>query len=602
MTKNKSIRNDSKKVGSRSASSAKRRFLIFIFIVIVIAAGAFGFFRYKQSRSGTTNAETGLFAVKRGDLIISVTESGGIKAVESEIIKSEVETRTTIVNIVPEGTIITPEDVNNGKVLVELDSSNLTEQLPQREIEFAAAEASHAEAKESYDIQIKQNESDITAAELKVKFALMDLHKYLGETAAQKVIQAANQDPNSDIDIAELLKDIEDPNSGCEASQKLRELTGNITLSEENLEKATYTLSWTEKLYEREYVAETELREHRLQKTRFEIEREKAEIALKLFKLYEFSKQVEQLLSDYNEAGLELERTRARARSQLAQAKARLASAEATLGLRKERLEKVKKQLEACIIKAPAPGQVVYSSSTERWSRVEIEQGAEVPRGYKIIEIPDTSKMKVEIKVHEVWIDKIQIDQKAKIIVSAFPDETFTGKVLKKAPLADPQNWLNQELKVYATDVGIDGMHDFLKTGMTGKVEVIIDELHNVLHVPIQSVVTEEETKVCYVKTNKGTEKRVVETGLFNDDFIEIKNGLTEGEKVLLNPPRWIVSETKEDQTKEDQTKEDETKENQTKEDETKEDEMKEDETKEDETKEDETKEDQTKEDESKEE
>jgi HlyD family secretion protein len=561
MIRNKNIRNDRNKVGGRSAPSAMKRFLTLILIVIVIAAGTFGFVRYKQSRSGTTNTETGLFSVKRGDLIISVTESGGIKAVKSEIIKSDVESRTTIVNIVPEGTIITPEDVNSGKILVELDSSNLTEQLPQREIEFAAAEASHAEAKESYDIQIKQNESDITAAELKVKFALMDLQKYLGETAAQKVIQTVNQDPNSEIDMAELLEDIEDPNSGCEASQKLRDLTGEITLSQENLEKATYTLSWTEKLYEREYVAETELREHRLQKTRFEIEKEKAGIALKLFKLYEFPKQVEQLLSDYNEAGLELERTKARARSQLSQAKAKLASAEATLGLRKERLDKVNKQLEACIIKAPAPGQVVYSSSTERWSRVKIEQGAEVPRGYKIIEIPDTSKMKVEIKVHEVWIDKIQVDQEAKILVSAFPDKTFTGKVLKKAPLADPQNWLNEELKVYATDVGIDGTHDFLKTGMTGKVEVIIDELHDVLYIPIQSVVTEEETKICYVKTNKGTEKRVVETGLFNDDFIEIKSGLTEGEMVLLNPPRWIVSETKEEETKEEEMKEEETKE-----------------------------------------
>jgi multidrug efflux pump subunit AcrA (membrane-fusion protein) len=194
--------------------------------------------------------------------------------------------------------------------------------------------------------------------------------------------------------------------------------------------------------------------------------------------------------------------------------------------------------------------------------------------------------MKVEIKVHEVWIDKIQIDQEAKIIVSAFPDKTFTGKVLKKAPLADPQNWLNEELKVYSTDVSIDGTHDFLKTGMTGKVEVIIDELHDVLHVPIQSVVTEEETKVCYVNTNKGTEKRIVETGLFNDDFIEIKSGLTEGEKVLLNPPRWVVSETEEGEAKEDGTKEGETKE-----DETVEGEMKEDGTEEDETKEDGTKE-----------
>lgn len=544
MIKVENVRKQGKKAGGRLASG--RRILL-IFISLAVTVGVFGFLRLMPGGSDSSDLNPGLFAVKRGDLTISVTESGDIKAVKSEIIKSKVENKTNIVNIIPEGTYITPEDVNNGKVLVELDSSNLSEQLPQREIELATAEASYAEAKEGHDIQVKQNERDIAAAELKVKFTLMDLQKYLGKTVAQKVIEKVNQDPNSSIDMASLLEDIEGPNSGTEASQKLRELTGNIMLARENLEKVNYALSWSEKLFEKQYVAETELRKDRLEKMRVEIEVEKAGIALNLFKVYEFPKQVEQFLSNYDEAEMELERTKARARSQLVQAKAKLVSAEATLSLQKERLVKVRKQLEACIIKAPAPGQVVYSSSTERWSRVKIEQGAEIPQGYTIIEIPDTSKMKVEIKIHETWVNKIEPNQPAKITIAAFPGKVFDGKVLKKAPLADQQeNWLNPDLKVYATDVSIDGTHDFLKTGMTGKVEVIIDELHDVLYVPIQSVVTVEDKKVCYVKASSESEKREVETGLFNDDFVEIKSGLTEGEKVLLNPPRWTAQQTAE--------------------------------------------------------
>jgi len=528
--------------------SSGKKFL-WILVPVIVVGSILGFLslRQKVGGSGSSNPGTGLFAVKRGDLTISVTESGDIKAIKSEDIKSKVEGQVTIVNIVPEGTVITPEDVNNGKVLVELDSSKLREQLPQREIELAGAEASYADANESYLIQVKQNESDITAAELKVKFAMMDLQKYLSEIVAQKAIEKANPDPNLSIDMPSLIEDVNDPNSGSEASQKLRELTGNITLAQENFEKATYTLAWTEQLFEKQYVTETELRKDRLEKRRIEIEVEKAKIALRLFKLYEFPKQVEQLMSDYNEAERELERTQARARSQLAQAKAKLTSAEATLSLQKERLEKLKKQIDACMIKAPAPGQVVYWSSTERWTRVKIEQGAQVPEGYKIISIPDASKMKVEIKVHETWVDKIEPNQPAKITIAAFPDKTFTGKVLKKAPLADPEDWLNPDLKVYRTDVSIDGTHDFLKTGMTGKVEVLIDELHDVLYVPIQSVVTVGDKKVCYVMASNTPEKRDVETGLFNDNFVEIKSGLTEGEQVMLNPPRWTESETEEE-------------------------------------------------------
>jgi HlyD family secretion protein len=526
----------------RARHGMARRFLVVALgVVCVVGAGAVTFLDYRRGNgSGGSDAEAGTFTVKRGDLVISVTESGDIKAVNSTDIKCEVEGKTAIVNIVPEGTYITPEDVKNGKVLVELDSSKLREELAQRQIDLATAEANHAEAKEAYQIQVKQNESNITAAELKVRFALIDLQKYLGEDAADHLVGKA--DPNAPMRkaIAALL---EDPNRlGGEAQQKLRELTGAITLAAANLQNAIYTLEWTQKLHAKQYVAETQLQRDRLDKQRLEIDREKAEIARDLYIRYEFPKEVEKLWSDHEEARREQERTEARARSQLAQARAKLTGAEATLSLRRERLEKLRKQLAACVIRAPGVGQVVYRSSTERWSDVKIEQGAEVTEGYKIITIPDTSEMKVEVKIHETWIDKIQPGQPARITIAAFPDKVFAGKVLKKAPLADLDNWLNPDLKAYATDVSIDGAHDALKTGMTGKVEVIVQELHDVLYVPIQSVTATGETKVCYVRSS-GAQRREVQTGLFNDNFVEIKSGLSEGERVLLNPPQWQPEE-----------------------------------------------------------
>lgn len=541
MMKIKNVEKQGNKVAGKSGL-ARRLLLILISLAVVVAIVVFGFLRQRAGGSDDSNPGTGLFTVKRGDLTISVTESGSIKAIKSEDIKSKVEGRATIVNIVPEGTIITAEDVNNGKVLVELDASTLKEQLAQRKIELAGAEAAFADANETYFIQVKQNESDITAAELKVRFALMDFQKYVGENVAQKAIDEVNADPNSRIDTALLLQDIEDHNSGGESSQKSKELQDNIALAKSTLERATGKLDWTEKLRLKEYVSETELLADRLEVQSLTIKRDQAEIALDLFGRYDFPKQVQQLQSDYNESKLELERVEASARSKLAQAKAKLVSARATYELQTQRLEKLHTQIEACVIKAPAAGQVVYWSSTERWSRFKIEQGAEVPEGYKIITIPDASEMKAEIKVHETWIDKIEPNQPAKITVTAFSEKTFTGRVLKKAPLADQTDFLNPDLKVYLTDVSIDGTHEALKTGMTADVEVIINELNDVLYVPIQSVTTMEEQKICYVMGSL-VEKREVETGLFNENFVEIKSGLNEGEKVLLNPPKWTAPE-----------------------------------------------------------
>ena len=552
---------DSKKPEKRHKKTENRlksvrRFISFIVIVTIIVS-VFGFSHF-WSGSGNLNSNIELYSVKRGNLNISVVENGSIKPVKSVTIKAPrlSEYQVSIVNIVPEGTYITPEDVNNGMVLIELDASSSREQLPQREIDVASAEARFAEADENYKIRLKQNESDVTAAELKVKFARMDIQKYLGREASEKVLETASLESLSDIDMDLLLKEIEDSNSLCEASQKMLDLTSSITIVESDMEEAKTNLSGTQKLYDHQYASESDLNKAKLQVKRQEISKEKNEISLALFKKFEFPKQVEQLLSNYLEAKLALERTESSARSQLAQVKARLASAESSLKTRQERLKTTKEQIESCTIRAPSPGQVVYYSSLERYVRYPIEQGAEVSRGYPMIVIPDTTQLKVEIKVHETWINKIDVNQPAKITTTAFPDKVFTGKVLKKAPMADSQSSsLLADVKVYTTDVSIDGTHDYLRTGMTAKVEILIDKLENVLYVPIQSVVTKEddEKKVCYVMTDKGQQRREVEIGLFNDDFVEIKNGLVEGEQVLLNPPRWTETE-KEKQEQKDKT------------------------------------------------
>jgi len=529
---------------NRSRSLRKRLRWVVVLIVLIATAAGSAFVWRKSRNSENPDGHPGICAVTRGDLIVSVTESGGIKALDTNDIKSKVEGRTTIISIVDEGTYITQEDVNNGKVLVELDSSEIKQKLTRQEISFLSIEAAYADANGALEIQEKQNESDIKAGQMKVRFGLMDLQKYLGDTVADKLVHAA---ANRGIEPDEIIKLVYDSNLGGEALQKLRELESDIKLKEQDLELAKSKLQWTEKLYEKQYVSLNEKQADGLDKQRKDIAWEKAKTAKALFVKYEFPKDAEKLLSDYDEAQRELERIEARARSKLAQAQARLDSSKAKYLLEKEEVEKLRKQFDACVIRAPTTGQVVYSSSMmDRWERQRrlIEVGAEIRERQKIISIPDPSGMKVEIKIHETWVDKIQPGQEAKITITAFPDKEFTGKVLKKAPLADPEEWLNPDLKVYSTEVSIEGRDDSIKTGMTAKVEVIIDKLTDVLSVPIQSVVTQEGEKVCYVMANNGPEKRTVETGLFNDNFVEIKSGLAQGEKVLLNPPR-VTTESK---------------------------------------------------------
>jgi HlyD family secretion protein len=497
------------------------------------------------------------FKTRRDNLTITVTESGSIKARNSIDLKSEVEGRATIINIVPEGTYITPEDVNKGKILVELDSGDLKEQLSQREIDFASAEASHTQAKEAYDIQVKQNESDISAAELKVKFALMDFQKYLGETLANRLIKLVDEANDPNVDIAALINInglLDDPNNlGGEASQRLGELHDNILLAEEQLKRAQNTLDWTIRLREKEYVSETDLQSDRLNVESLEIKLNQAKTNLNLFNEYDFSKQTQKLLSDYYESKRNLERTYAKARSQLAQAKAQLESAKSRLDLQQDRLDKSKKQFAACTMKAPGPGLVVYGSSLDPFQRFRgasiIAAGEQVYQRQTIISLPDTSEMMAEIAVHESSVDKVKPDQKATIVMDAFPDQVLHGGVIKIAPLPDQQRgWLSPDIKVYTTQVSIEGSHDFLKPGMSARVEILVDQLPDVLIVPVQVIANRGGKKICFVANGGRTEERDVTTGQFNDTYVQIIAGLQPGEDVLLNPPR--ITETKQEPTK----------------------------------------------------
>lgn len=526
---------------------SKKMWAILIVAAIVLTTVVLlGSMRKSGSAGSGTNMST--FLVRRDDLTIAVSESGSIKARTSIDINCKVEGQSTIISIVPEGIFITEEDVKNGKVLVELDSSNLEEQIATREIDFASSEAALTEATEAYDIQVKQNESDIAAADLAVKFALLDFKKYMGESVANKVIDAVGDDPNANYDMVSLLKDYDpnDPNGlGGAASQQLNNYQDSIILATGNLEKMVDILEGTQKLYDANYASELELKGAELDVRSRRIQKKSSEENLVLYKLYDFQKESERFLSDYYEANRQLARTYAQNRSKLAQAQAKLRGAESTYRLRKDRLEKLKEQITACVIKAPAPGLIVYGSSGDfmRGRTRVIEEGGTVYERQKIIELPNLSQMIAEIDVHESAVDKVRPGQRAKIVIDAFPDQSFTGEVLKVAPLPDPQRgFLSPDMKVYKTQVTIEGTHNYLKPGMSTKVEILVEQLEDVLIVPIQVVARRDGKKVCYCLTPKGSEPREVQTGAFNDTFVQITEGLEVGDEVLLNPP--LVTET----------------------------------------------------------
>ena len=137
-----------------------------------------------------SSGDQATFTAIKGTMSIDVLEGGTIEATQAQIIKSKVEGRdgTTILKIIEEGYQVTEEDVKNELILVELDSSAIVERIKSQETEVQGALANLMEYIKQREIRESANLSSIKDASVKAKFALMDFQKYLGESAAQKIL------------------------------------------------------------------------------------------------------------------------------------------------------------------------------------------------------------------------------------------------------------------------------------------------------------------------------------------------------------------------------------------------------------------------------
>jgi len=370
--------------------------------------------------AGLDTSSGGTFTARRDNLTITVTEGGSIRAHKSIEYKCKVQRGRetgdlTILTVVPAGYYVTQEDVDSNMVLVQLDASGLEERLIQEDMELSGDKENVTSATEAHEIQKIQNESDIADAQLRVRFALLNLQKYLGADIANRLIKDVNdvlkikQDDESKVSgmpvkgkngvinlmssgldrtndkpindvnetfrlteiVAPFIEEVRnDPNllDGSAAGEELKKLQDDITMAEGNLQNALDTLAGTEKLHDANYVSDLDLQRDRLNVVNRRFSKESAVVSLALFKEYDFPKNAEQNLSDYVEAGRQLQRVYAQCRSRLAQAQVRLSTAQEQLYWQEKRVKEIKQNIEYCTIKAQAPG-LVAGGIWYRWQR-----------------------------------------------------------------------------------------------------------------------------------------------------------------------------------------------------------------------------------------
>lgn len=450
----------------------------------------------KQKKAATT------FQVQRGDFLISVVEAGTLEAVNEVVIRNEVEGVARIIYIVPEGSL-----VKKGDLLVRLDSSAAEDQVNQQRINHEKAKFALTQAEQQLDIQKSVFDSEMSAANLKVEFAQTDLKKYMEG----------------------------------ESLQERRDAQIKITNVLENLKIAEERLRWTVELEKLGFETKNNLDKDRLTVSQTSLSLEQAQKALELIEVFDYPKKKRTLESALEEAKEQLGRVKLQGERRIAQYEADVTTQRNTLELSAKKLAKDEQQLAATKILAPQDGLVVYASGGGggRFSSESmIEEGATVRNRQELIKLPDISTMKVNVKIHETYINQIEPGLPAFVVLDSMPDKRFMGEVVKVAPLPDMQSrWSNPNLKVYATEIVVNDKLPEVKPGVSARAEVVITNLSKVLTVPIQAVTTLRGKQVVYLARAEGSAPVPVTVGQYNTRFIEVTSGVKEGDHVLLAPP-----------------------------------------------------------------
>lgn len=200
----------------------------------------------------------------------------------------------------------------------------------------------------------------------------------------------------------------------------------------------------------------------------------------------------------------------------------------------RKRLKEAYSTLDMLVLTAPSPGIAIIARNTSTGNKFQV--GDQTWTGYPMIQLPDLSRLKATVQINEVDIAKITKGLQVEIKPDAFSDSLYRGEVLSVANLAISKQG-NSKIKVFPVEILIKDSGKHLLPGMTVSCRILVDELEDVLYVPMDAVQSDGVEEYVFKKTAGGYAKVVVETGASNNDYVVITNGLKDGDQVALTDP-----------------------------------------------------------------
>lgn len=225
-------------------------------------------------------------------------------------------------------------------------------------------------------------------------------------------------------------------------------------------------------------------------------------------------------------------------------------------------LKQAKDQLTKTSIYSPMNG-IISKLSVEKGERVV---GTSQFAGTEMLRIANLYAMEARVDVSENDVLRVSVGDTAEMEVDAYPDRKFIGLVYQVANSATSlessltsESVTNFTVKIlmdknsYTDLIDVKNKKFPFLPGMSASVQILTNHAYNVLAVPIQSVTTREDTaknkvnnsrsetdnkvkELVFVYSSEKVKTTEVVTGIQDDEYIEIKSGLKEGDEVVTAP------------------------------------------------------------------
>jgi HlyD family secretion protein len=446
------------------------------------------------------------------DMVLPV--SGELAAQQQVEIRNKLETRAVITEIIPEGS-----RVAKGDVVVRLAQEEIVDKTKDAKDKVNTANSAAVAAEQALAIKQGERQSELDKADVAVKIAELALQGWLEGEVVNKRQQL----------------------------QLARE-TAAI-----NFERLKGRFEESAKLVSQNYIAKDEFEKDRIAMIEAEAKVKQADLEQDVYEKYTYFQDEAKKKSDLEQARAERGRVEEKFNAELVKAKADLESAQFQLTSAKDRLANLETQLTYTTLVAPIDGLVVYATSIDSSNggrgggdAQPPQVGTELKPNELVILLPDTSRMVANLKVSEALSGRIKPEQRVTVYSDAMPNTPFGGRVTSVSVLAASGGWRDPNRREYTVKTAVEADPSAgLKPAMRCKAEILLGRVEDAVNVPMQAIFRQGPVAFVYVADGAGFAQRQVDLGRASELQIEVKKGVTPGEKVLLREPKPFEVTTK---------------------------------------------------------